>query len=163
VQTLSRFECVPLAVIAELGMVASDDRHLPVVLVVDDEEVITDTRAAILSNWGYAVLSAYDAESALELARLIPPELLISDVMLAQINGVDLAIAIQREVPDCRVILFSGLADSQELVASANRSGHDFAFLAKPVHPAHLWAILAEMNIGGISTPSSQPKFDSFG
>jgi DNA-binding NtrC family response regulator len=161
-QTLTKYESVPISVIAARGLTASESRHVPVVLVVDDEEVITDTRAAILSNWGYAVLTAYDADSALELARLIPPELLISDVMLARMNGVDLAIAIQREVPDCKVILFSGQADSQRLVDGANGSGHDFAFLPKPVHPAHLWAILEEMKLGGIADPSSQPKFDAF-
>jgi DNA-binding response OmpR family regulator len=162
-QALSQFESVPLSVITAMGLVPSEDRHLPVVLVVDDEVVITETRAAILSNWGYAVLTAYDAESALELARLIPPELLISDVMLAGINGVELAIAIQRDVPDCKVILFSGMTDSLELVDGANRAGHEFAFLAKPVHPVHLWSLLSKLNLGGVADSNPQPRFDTFG
>src|ERR1700679_2638253 len=54
----------------------------PVVLVVDDESAIADTLAEILSRSGYAALTAYDAEEALESALMTPPEMLITDVVL---------------------------------------------------------------------------------
>jgi DNA-binding response OmpR family regulator len=62
---------------------------------VDDEQIIADTRVAILHSWGYAAVACYDAETALELASVIPPEILVSDVLLTGMNGVDLAIAIR--------------------------------------------------------------------
>jgi DNA-binding response OmpR family regulator len=46
-------------------------------------------------SWGYAAVACYDAETALELASVIPPEILVSDVLLTGMNGVDLAIAIR--------------------------------------------------------------------
>ena len=53
------------------GLTAATD-HRPVVLVVDDERVIADALAAILRSRSFAAMGAYDAESALDLARVIP-------------------------------------------------------------------------------------------
>ncbi len=54
----------------------------PYVLVVEDEHVIADTLAVILRGAGYGVAVAYDAESAIEIAELAPPQLLVSDFAL---------------------------------------------------------------------------------
>jgi CheY-like chemotaxis protein len=143
-----RFETISLAEVAQKGLIAETGDHRPVVLVVDDEQIIADTRTAILKSWGYATLTAYDAESALELADLIPPDLLISDVILAGMNGVDLAIAIKESVPDCKVVLFSGQANSIDILSAAHDSGHDFPLLDKPLHPAELFAHLSKIDFG---------------
>ena len=137
-------ETIPLA---DLPMGAShiqETGHRPVVLVVDDEEIIADTRVAILAGWGYAAMASYDAENALEMARVIPPEILITDVCLTGMNGVDLAVEIRSKVPDCKVILFSGQADSLNLLALARNAGHNFTLLQKPVHPVELLAHLTD-------------------
>ncbi len=114
----------------------------PVVLVVDDESAIADTLAEILTRSGYTAMPAYDAEEALETALLMPPELLITDVVLPGMSGIELAITIRRIFPDCKILLFSGQAATADLLASANRSGHKFELLSKPVHPSELlvWA-----------------------
>jgi DNA-binding NtrC family response regulator len=144
----SRFETVPLAEMAQRGLVTETADHRPVVLVVDDEQIIADTRAAIFRSWGYTALTAYDAESALELAKVIPPELLVTDVLLTRMNGVDLAIAIKKFVPDCKVILFSGQPGTNDMLAAAQISGHDFPLLDKPLHPAQLFTYLSKINFG---------------
>ncbi len=128
------------------GLTAATD-HRPVVLVVDDERVIADALAAILRSRSFAAMGAYDAESALDLARVIPPELLISDVILPGMNGIDLAIAMKKAVRDCRVLLFSGHAANVDLLASARDAGHDFTILAKPIHPAELLARISELEM----------------
>jgi DNA-binding NtrC family response regulator len=110
----------------------------PVVLVVADEEIIADTRSAILSGWGYSVRTAYSAERALELAREEPPRYLVTNVKLSRMNGVDLAFAIRTLATDCRVVLFSGETDSFHLIEKARKSSQDFTFLQKPIHPGHL-------------------------
>jgi DNA-binding response OmpR family regulator len=143
----SNFETVALAELAQKGLFPSQDHHRPVVLVVDDEEIIADTRAAIFTNWGYAVMTAYSGEAALEIARIIPPELLISDIILTGINGVELAIAIQALVSDCKVLLFSGLPSSADMLAVARSEGHNFTLLDKPLHPAHLFSHLCRLNM----------------
>jgi DNA-binding response OmpR family regulator len=133
----TRFEAVPIAEILAKGLEKAPT-HRTVVLIVDDEPVIADTLAAILTHHGFAAMSAYDAETALELAAVIPPELLISDVMMPGRSGVDLAIAIKEAVPDCQVLLFSGQASTVDLLHSAREAGHDFTVLGKPVHPTEL-------------------------
>lgn len=110
------------------------------VLVVDDESAIADTLAAILSHSGYAATTAYDAEEAMELAMLSPPELLITDVSLPGMSGIELAITVRRVFPDCKILLFSGHAATAGLLAGANSAGHSFTLLSKPVHPKELLA-----------------------
>lgn len=119
----------------------------PVILVVDDEPIIADTLAAILRQQKYAALTAYDAASALDLVSLIPPHLLISDVLMPGMSGVELAIAMRKVVPDCKVLLFSGQARSVDLLADARAAGYDFTLLEKPIHPAELLAHISAMQI----------------
>jgi CheY-like chemotaxis protein len=93
-------------------------------------------------------MAAYDADSALETALLVPPELLIADVILPGMSGIELAITIRRVFPDCKVVLFSGQAATSDLLAAAGGNGHRFQLLNKPVHPsdllAHISAALKE-------------------
>src|SRR5580658_11319941 len=100
--------------------------YRPTVLVVDDESVIAETVAAILSRSGYAATTAFDAPEALEIALLSPPELLITDVSLPGMSGIELAITIRRIFPDCKVLLFSGQAATSDLLTSARTAGHHF-------------------------------------
>jgi DNA-binding response OmpR family regulator len=120
------------------------DTYRPVVMVVDDESSIADTLAEILSRSGYAAVTAYDGDSALETALLMPPEMLITDVVLPGMSGIDLAITVKRIFPDCKIILFSGQASTADLLAAANRDGHQFVLLSKPVHPADLLSRIAD-------------------
>jgi DNA-binding response OmpR family regulator len=124
--------------------IADGESYRPVVLVVDDESVIADTLTEILNRSGFAAIPAYDGEGALESALLMPPELLISDVVLPGMSGIDLAIALKRIYPDCRIILFSGQAATSDLLASANSRGHHFSLLKKPIHPTELLARVTE-------------------
>ncbi len=117
----------------------------PVVLVVDDERVIADTLAAILEISGYAAMVAYDGPSALEIAEVIPPDLLISDVVMPGMSGVELAMALSQSVPDCKVLLFSGQAATLDLLSAARAAGHDFPALTKPVHPRAMLCHIAEL------------------
>jgi CheY-like chemotaxis protein len=142
------FEVIPLSEVPE-------DRNqdiakvrvsmAPVVLVVADEEIIADTRSAILSSWGYSVLTAYSAERALELARQEPPRYLVTNVKLCRMNGVDLAFAIRTLATGCRIVLFSGETDSQPLLETARNSMHDLTLLQKPIHPGHLRPLFPEI------------------
>lgn len=113
------------------------------VLVVDDEQCIADTLAAILRNSGYQATALYDGEAAWSACNLHAPDLIITDVIMPGINGVDLAILVKERYPDCKVLLFSGMAATADLLADARRQGYDFEVLAKPVHPTELLAKVA--------------------
>src|SRR5271163_3802983 len=113
------FQTIPLAEIALKGLTTQTDVHQPVVLVVDDEHVIADTLTAILSRSGFTAMPAYDGASALQIARAISPDLLITDVFRPGMSGIDLAISMRSAHPDCKVLLFSGQASTLDLLASA--------------------------------------------
>ena len=118
--------------------------HRPVVLVVDDESVIADTLAEILTRSGYTGVAEYDGDSALETALLMPPEMLITDVVLPGMTGIELAISVRRIFPECKIILFSGQASTADLLASARADGHHFTLLNKPLHPVDLLQRVSE-------------------
>jgi len=133
--------CFPILPIKDIPAAVPLNRsrqHRPVVLVVDDESAIADTLSQILKLSGYAATPAYDAEEALETALLTPPQLLITDVMLPGMSGVELAIRMRRIFPNCQVLLFSGQAATADLLISAKRAGHRFTLLSKPVYPTDL-------------------------
>ena len=143
--TSSRIQVIPLDQIPLQIRSRPDAKQPPVILVVDDERVIADTLSIILSRNGFSVQTAYDADSALELARVIPPHLLLSDVMMGPgMDGTQLAIEMSRRNPDCKVILFSGHAAVQDLLAKASSQGYSFTLLTKPLHPADLLTTIAE-------------------
>jgi DNA-binding response OmpR family regulator len=118
--------------------------YRPVVLVVDDESAIADTLAEILSRSGYAAMAVYDGYEALETALVAPPEMLITDVVLPSMSGIELAITMRRIYPDCKVMLFSGQASTADLLTTARNDGHHFTLLSKPVHPRDLLAHVAQ-------------------
>ena len=113
----------------------------PNVFVVDDEEVIASSLAMILRLHGGFHARAFSLPiEALEAARLESPDLLISDVVMPQLSGIELAIQMRQHCPDCKVLLFSGKAATSHLLEAARADGYDFELLSKPVHPADLLA-----------------------
>jgi CheY-like chemotaxis protein len=114
----------------------------PVVLVVDDEQVIADTLAKILDLNGYDASAVYTGTAAVESARALRPDLIISDVIMPDMNGIEAAISIRRFLPSCKILLFSGQAATADLLEDARAHGHEFEILAKPVHPSDLLAKL---------------------
>ena len=110
----------------------------PKVLVADDERVIADTLAMILNQSGFDARAVYSGEKALELATVFAPDMLISDVIMNDLNGIDAAIRIRELLPQIKVLLFSGQAATADLLEKARAQGHEFDILAKPVHPQDL-------------------------
>jgi DNA-binding response OmpR family regulator len=153
--TSCRFQIVPLDQIPLENPSHGDAKQPPIVLVVDDERVIADTLSIILSRNGFLVQTAYNAESALDLARVIPPQLLLSDVMMGPgSDGMQLALELRKSHPDCKVILFSGHAATHDLIEKASLLGHTFTLLTKPLHPADLLAGIWEC-FGCLPTPAN--------
>jgi CheY-like chemotaxis protein len=108
------------------------------VLVVDDEKVVADSLALIFANHGYEARVAYSAEWATEIVGSWQPALIILDVLLPGMNGIEFAIQLQG-CPSCsRVILFSGANSTTELLNWTAARGHVFTVHAKPVHPSFL-------------------------
>ena len=105
------------------------------IVVVDDEPRISNTLCQVLRSAGYKAFAAYEAEGAMMLCKHHSADLLLSDVNMPAINGIELAQQVAQELPDCRVILFSGHVDTDALLATARRNGLAIECLAKPLFP----------------------------
>lgn len=110
----------------------------PKVLIADDERVIADTLAMILNQSGFVARAVYSGEKAVEQAQEFQPDMLISDVIMADLNGIDAAIRIRALLPGIKILLFSGQAATADLLEKARSQGYEFEILAKPVHPQDL-------------------------
>lgn len=111
---------------------------MPKVLISDDERIIADTLALILNKDGYETRAAYTSKDALELAAQFQPDMLISDVLMPDLNGVEAAIEVRKILPDIRVFLLSGQSATGEMLARSQAQESGFEVLVKPVHPRDL-------------------------
>jgi len=117
----------------------------PKLLLVDDEPSLATPIAMLLKDQGYQVATAGSGEEAMGVASWYAPDILLSDVQMGSLNGVDAARAIVDRLPHCRVLLASGQIESLRLVAQANADGYDFQFLSKPYAIRELIARLSRM------------------
>jgi CheY-like chemotaxis protein len=84
----------------------------------------------------------YSGERALEALDGFQPDMLISDVIMTGMTGIEAAIQTRAKLPGCKILLFSGQAATADLLERARAQGHEFEILAKPVHPTDLLAKL---------------------
>lgn len=114
----------------------------PRVLVADDEQVIANTLAIILNQAGFEARAVFSGEKAIEALDSFQPNMLISDVIMTGMTGIEAAIKTREKIPNCKILLFSGQAATADLLEKARAEGHEFEILAKPVHPTDLLAKL---------------------
>ncbi|MFZ2022022.1 MAG: response regulator [Terracidiphilus sp.] len=119
-------------------MTATATHPKPKVIVADDERAIADTLKTILDNFGYDTRVAYSGETAVELLRDFQPDMLISEVIMPGISGIDAAIYARTTLPACKVLLISGNMATADLLDAARDQNHHFEVLAKPIHPTDL-------------------------
>ena len=108
------------------------------IFVVDDETVIATTLAMILKKSGFAAVAFTNPLEALSAADSQIPDLLISDVVMPELSGIELAIQLKVKAPSCKILLFSGESSSAGLVEAARAVGHTFELLSRPLHPVEL-------------------------
>jgi CheY-like chemotaxis protein len=117
------------------------------ILVVDDELVIADTLVTILKANGFYAVARYNGIEALEQANIEPFDVLLTDVVMNGMNGIDSSREIRKIYPECRVILLSGNQATAQLLVDEHESGNDFEIFAKPVHPLVIIQRLQEIRI----------------
>ena len=111
---------------------------LPRIFVVDDEPEIAKMMAVILQMNLFDAVPYTDPAEALAAAKAEPPQYVITDIMMPGMNGVELAIQLQQEVPACKVLLFTGQAGSSDMIRKAQEAGNTFVLVQKPIHPTKL-------------------------
>ena len=112
------------------------------IIVIDDESLIAETVVEILNEEGFQATSVSSGTSAIELAKTLRPAIVLSDVIMPGLNGIETGIKIREIVPECRVILFSGQAATVNLLEHAREQNQRFDILAKPIKPEHLIRVI---------------------
>jgi CheY-like chemotaxis protein len=115
------------------------------VLVVDDDRGVIDTLQTILTMAGYDCATSDNGNEALELVCHFDPHLVISDVMMPGMSGVELALELRNSRPQLRIILLSGHANTQDLLTQAGESLGPVLVLPKPYPPRELLRLVAEL------------------
>ena len=110
------------------------------VLVIDDEKNLADALVWILERAGFEATAAYDGESALQRLDAFQPDVVISDVIMPGVNGIEVCTRIQARFPKCHILLFSGQTATNELLGEAREHGLTWELLAKPMDPDELLA-----------------------
>jgi CheY-like chemotaxis protein len=101
------------------------------VLIVDDVEPILYVFERFLKKMGYKTYTALDGDDGLRLWGYIKPDLVITDIRMPKMNGLDLAAAIRKLNPEQKIILMSGFTEDIEILQRQQKLG--YPFLAKPV------------------------------
>jgi len=101
------------------------------ILIVDDEEDSRAALEALLGTWGYATDTASQGREALEKAPLLRPSLVITDLMMPDMDGLALLNALQQEMPRVPVIILTGRASVDTAVGAMRQGAYDY--LTKPV------------------------------
>jgi CheY-like chemotaxis protein len=112
------------------------------VIVIDDEALIADTVAEILNHAGLDATPVSDPVEAIRLAQAMQPDVVLSDVIMPAMNGIEAGIKIREMVPGCRIILFSGQAATVDLLEKARKQGYHFDILGKPIKPEQLISVI---------------------
>ena len=117
------------------------------VLLVDDEKVIVETLALILNANGYETHMAFSGVQAIELASGFRPGVLITDVVMPGMTGIEAASRIQEMIPSCHVLLLSGHAAVVDLIQQTNIDSRcrSFEIHCKPIHPQVLLGRLGQI------------------
>jgi adenylate cyclase len=115
-------------------------RNPALILIVDDNEANRDILARRLEAHGYDLLMAADGEEALACARAKLPDLILLDIMMPKVDGLEVCrqLKADKSLPFMPIILVTARADSKDIVAGLDMGGDEY--LTKPVDQAALVA-----------------------
>jgi class 3 adenylate cyclase/CheY-like chemotaxis protein len=115
------------------------------ILVVDDVPDNVEIVRTRLESQGYEVLTAADGEAALEMARTALPDLVLLDVMMPKLDGIEVTRRLKADpsLPFMPIILVTAKAEASDIVAGLDSGGDDY--LTKPIDHAALMARVRSM------------------
>lgn len=116
--------------------------HRRCVLVVDDDPGVRDVIRSMLESSGYSVLVAENGREAMRLLKSVRADLILTDLVMPEQEGIETIKALRREYPGIRVIAMSGAFGGDYLRIAAYLGAH--ATLAKPIQMDKLLKLVSE-------------------
>jgi len=117
------------------------------ILVADDDPDALEGLRSLLELWGYQVETASDGRAALDRVPKILPSLVITDVVMPRMTGLELLEAIRRELPTLPVIVMTAHGTLETWRRATSQGA--FAYLSKPLDATRLKRLLAWAFAGG--------------
>ncbi len=115
----------------QLLTLEDNEQHQRTVLIVDDEINITDTIGRFLQDEGYRIFLAGSGMEALDTFRLVHPRIVVTDLMMPGMNGIDLIREIRKTDRDVEIIVLTGHGDMDTAISALRHQVSDF--LIKPI------------------------------
>ena len=113
------------------------------ILVADDDVAALDGLRALLSAWGFEVQTATDGRQALDTIAAAQPALVITDIVMPIMDGLELLTALKTRRPRLPVVIMTGQGDA-DTQASATSKGAD-GYLSKPLDLGRLKMLTAAL------------------
>lgn len=130
------------------------------ILVVDDERSILDLVTAYLEQEGYEYVTAMDGDSGLESAKMFAPDIIVLDIMLPGMDGIEVLTELRKE-SDAYVIILTAKAEETDKIVGLSVGADDY--LTKPFSPrelvARIKAALRRMKVGSARSEISALEF----
>ena len=102
----------------------------PSILVIDDESAILDTLRILLKNEGFDVSTAQGGKAGLEALKSSAPDIVLSDIRMPQVSGLDILAAVKEQDPETPVLLMTAQATLQSAIQAVNQGA--FQYIMKP-------------------------------
>jgi len=112
------------------------------ILIVDDEDIVVRSCLRILADTDYAVDVARGGAEALKKIDETVYDVLLVDIMMPQINGLEVLQHVRQKRPDSEVIIFTGLSQSETALRAQELGA--FAYLPKPFEPEDIRELIAQ-------------------
>src|SRR4051812_4232413 len=112
----------------------------PTILVIDDEIGILDTIRILLKNEGFTPYTALGGKKGLEQIAALKPELILTDVRMPDVTGLDILASVRAHDPEAVVILMTAQASLQSAIGAVNNGA--FYYIQKPFKNEELVAIV---------------------
>jgi DNA-binding NtrC family response regulator len=126
----------------------------PKILIVDDEEAMLEVLRIRLEQWGYEVNLAHTGVEAQDLVGNFQPDIVLSDVVMPELSGLDLLKIFKKDAPDRPVVLMTAHGTVEMAVGAMKKGANDF--LTKPLNYSKLKSILEAVALDNKAGPMHQ-------
>ncbi|HKD80448.1 MAG TPA: response regulator [Candidatus Angelobacter sp.] len=124
------------------------------ILVVDDDKSIADSLCTILKSAGYQAISRYSGEDALAAFNVFQPDVVIADVVMPGMSGIELCTQLRDRCHTSMVLLSGNVMTEELLNEGRTKLRDDIVVLAKPYPPRDLIRLIQEITSAGLKNVS---------